>query len=253
MRHVDRRICPGFDPADRQTGACLAGKKLASGLAPVLLQCPFFSSLNFMSQYFEIHPVTPQARLIRGAVDILLNGGVIIYPTDTAYALGCRIGDKAALDRIRRIRQLDDRHNFTLCCRDLSDISKYAKVENYAYRLLKAHTPGPYTFILQATREVPRIMQHPKRKTVGIRVPDHAITQALIAELGEPLMSSTLILPEHDLPMTEPHEIRDRIEKVVDLIIDGGVGGLEPSTVVDLSQGSAEVVRHGAGDASVFE
>lgn len=206
-----------------------------------------------MSQIFHVHPVTPQARYIQRAVEIVRDGGVIVYPTDTAYALGCQIGDKNAIDRIRRIRQLGERHNFTLACRDLSDIATYARVSNQNYRLLKAHTPGPYTFILPATREVPRMLMHPKRKTIGIRVPDDRVSQALLAELGEPLMSSTLILPDEELPLTEPDSILDRMEKLVDLIIDSGAGGLEPSSVVDLSGDAPEVIRQGAGDTSVFE
>lgn len=206
-----------------------------------------------MSQYFEIHPVTPQARLISRAVEIVRSGGVICYPTDATYALGCQMGEKSAVERIRRIRRLGEDHNFTLVCRDLSDISNYAKVENAVFRALKAHSPGPYTFILPATRQVPRITQHPKRKTIGIRVPDHAVTQALIAELGEPLLSTTLLLPGDELPMTDPQDIRDRLEHEVDLVIDGGPGLLEPSTVVDLTGERPEVVRQGLGDPSVFE
>ncbi|MCC5810344.1 MAG: threonylcarbamoyl-AMP synthase [Ectothiorhodospiraceae bacterium] len=206
-----------------------------------------------MSQYFDIHPETPQPRLIRQAVKILEEGGVIVYPTDSTYALGCRMGEKSAVDRIRQIRQLGDRHNFTLACRDLSEIGTYARVENTAYRLLKAFTPGPYTFILRATSEVPRRLQHPKRKSIGIRVPDHPISRALLEELSEPLMTTSLLLPEQDMPFTEAPDIRDRIGKLVDLIIDGGACGMEPSTVVDLYDGAPEVIRHGKGDASVFE
>jgi len=174
-----------------------------------------------MSQYFQIHPDNPQVRLIHQAVDILRQGGVIIYPTDSAYALGCHIGDKQALQRIRQIRRLDDDHNFSLVCRDLSDLGIYAKVSNSAYRLLKAATPGPYTFVLQATKEVPRRLVNPKRKTIGLRVPDNAICSALLRELGEPIMSSSLILPGDEDPMTDPLEMRDLLEKQVDLIIDG--------------------------------
>lgn len=206
-----------------------------------------------MSQYFEIHPETPQPRLIRQAVGILEAGGVIVYPTDSTYALGCAMGAKDAIDRIRQIRQLPDRHNFTLACRDLSDIGMYAKVENTAYRLLKAFTPGPYTFVLRATGEVPRRLQHPKRKTIGIRVPDHAIARALTEALGEPMMTTSLLLPGDDLPMTEAEDIRERIGKQVDLVIDGGPCGMDPSTVVDLYDGTPMVLRRGAGDASVFE
>ena len=206
-----------------------------------------------MSQFFQIHPDNPQARLINQVVDIVKRGGVIVYPTDSGYALGCLVGDKAAQERIRRIRQLDDRHNFTLVCRDLSEIALYAKVENDAYRLLKNLTPGPYTFILKATREVPRRLQNPKRKTIGLRVPDNRIAMALLEALGEPLMSSTLILPGEELPLTDPYDIRDTLEHSLDLIIDGGYCGFEPTTVVDLESGEPVVVRKGLGDTSMFE
>lgn len=200
-----------------------------------------------MSQYFEIHPRNPQIRLIRRAVDILRAGEVIAYPTDSSYALGCLIGDKNAMEKIRRIRRVDDKHNLTLVCRDLSEIATYAKVDNRAYRLLKLHTPGPYTFILRATHEVPRRLQHPKRKTIGVRVPDHSIAQALLDELGEPLMSATLMLPGEDLPETDPHEIRNRLEHDIGLVIDGGACSPDPTTVVDLSGGSPQIVRQGRG------
>jgi tRNA threonylcarbamoyl adenosine modification protein (Sua5/YciO/YrdC/YwlC family) len=206
-----------------------------------------------MSQFFQIHAETPQPRLIRQAVDLLRGGAVIVYPTDSGYALGCLIGDKDALERIRQIRRLDERHNFTLVCRDLSEIATYAKVDNSTYRLLKLLTPGAYTFILDATREVPRRLQHPKRKTIGIRVPDNAIAQALLAELGEPLMSTTLILPGDELPQNDPYEFRGQLERQVDLIIDGGYGDLEPTTVIDLVDGVPTVVRQGKGDASRIE
>lgn len=206
-----------------------------------------------MSQFFQIHSETPQPRLIRQAVDLLRGGAVIVYPTDSGYALGCLIGDKDAIERIRQIRRLDERHNFTLVCRDLSEIATYAKVDNSTYRLLKQLTPGPYTFILDATREVPRRLQHPKRKTIGIRVPDNAIAQALLAELGEPLMSTTLILPGDELPLNDPYEFRSQLERLVDLIIDGGYGDLEPTTVIDLVDGVPVVVRQGKGDASRIE
>jgi tRNA threonylcarbamoyl adenosine modification protein (Sua5/YciO/YrdC/YwlC family) len=201
----------------------------------------------------EIHPDNPQARLIRQAVDVIRDGGVIIYPTDSCYALACGIGHKGAMERIRRLRQLDDNHHFTLVCRDLSDISTYAKVDNGAYRLLKAHTPGPYTFLLKATHEVPRRLQHSKRKTIGLRVPDHAISQALLTELGEPMLSTTLLLPGDHLPMSDPHDIEDRMSSLVDLIVLAGSCGVEPTTVVDLESGIPEVVRYGKGDATVFE
>lgn len=205
-----------------------------------------------MAQYFQIHPTHPQPRLIKRAVEIVRQGGVIAYPTDSCYALGCHIGDKAAMERIRRIRRVDDRHNFTLVCRDLSEVAQYARVSNVDYRLLKANTPGPYTFILPATREVPRRLQHPKRKTIGLRVPDHVIAQALLAELGEPLMSSTLMLPGEELPLSDPEEIRSRLEHDVDLVVDGGFCGLEPTTVVELEDGQASVARAGKGDNARF-
>jgi len=205
-----------------------------------------------MSQFFQIHSENPQARLIRQAVEVVRGGGVIVYPTDSGYAFGCLIGDKDALERIRAIRRLDDNHHFTLVCRDLSEIATYAKVENSIYRLLKAVTPGPYTFILPATREVPRRLQHPKRKTIGIRVPDNAFAQALLAELGEPMMSTTLILPGNTLPESDPYEIRQLLERQVDLIIDGGYGSQEVTTMVDLEGESPVVLREGLGDPTPF-
>lgn len=206
-----------------------------------------------MSQFFSIHPENPQARLVRQAVDIVREGGVVVYPTDSAYALGCQIGDKNALDRIRRIRRLDDRHNFTLVCRDLSEIAVYARVDNTAYRLLKHATPGPYTFILRATSEVPRRLMHPKRKTVGLRVPENRIAQALLADLGEPLMSVTLVMPGEDYPLIDPYDIRHTLEHDVDLVIDGGYCGMEPTTVVDLADEAPIVLRVGKGDPAPFE
>ncbi len=206
-----------------------------------------------MSQFFQIHPENPQARLIRQAADIVRSGGVVVYPTDSAYALGCQIGDKAALDRIRRIRRLDDRHNFTLVCRDLSDIANYARVDNTVYRLLKACTPGAYTFILRATSEVPRRLMHPKRKTVGLRIPDNLVAMALLADLGEPMMSVTLIMPDDELPLIDPYEIRDVLEHEVDLVIDGGYCGLEPTTVVDLADELPVILRAGKGAVTPFE
>ncbi|TAM45434.1 MAG: threonylcarbamoyl-AMP synthase [Gammaproteobacteria bacterium] len=205
-----------------------------------------------MAQYFQIHPTHPQPRLVKRAVEIVRAGGVIVYPTDSSYALGCALGDKGAMERIRRIRRVDDDHHFTLVCRDLSELSQYARVTNADYRVLKAATPGAYTFILPATREVPRRLQHPKRKTIGLRVPDHVIAQALLAELGEPLMSSTLILPGELLPTSDPEEIRERLEHDVDLVLDGGPCGLEPTTVVVLDDGRATVVREGRGSAAPF-
>ncbi|MFT4767380.1 MAG: tRNA threonylcarbamoyl adenosine modification protein (Sua5/YciO/YrdC/YwlC family) [Glaciecola sp.] len=206
-----------------------------------------------MSQFFQIHPDNPQARLVRQAADIVRGGGVIVYPTDSAYALGCHIGDKAALDRIRRIRKLDDRHNFTLVCRDLSEIATYARVDNVVYRLLKQYTPGPYTFILRATTEVPRRLMQSKRRTIGLRVPDNAITQALLADLGEPLMSVSLIMPGEELPLIDPYEIREILEHEVDLVLDGGYCGMEATTVVDLADEKPMLLRAGKGDPTPFE
>ena len=205
-----------------------------------------------MSALITIHPENPQSRLIAQVVDCLNAGGVVVYPTDSSYAFGCRIGEKDALERIRQIRRLDHNHNFTLVCRDLSEIAAYAKVDNTAYRLLKVYTPGPYTFILQATRQVPRRLQHPKRKTIGLRVPDNAIAQAMLAALGEPIMSSTLALPDEELPMTDPHDMSERLDKRIDLVVDGGYCGYEFTTVVDLTEGVPHVVRVGKGDANVF-
>lgn len=205
-----------------------------------------------MTLFYQIHPQNPQQRLIQQAADVLANGGVIVYPTDSCYALGCQLNDKLAADRIRAIRCLDDKHNFTLVCRDLSEISIYAKVENATYRLLKGLTPGPYTFILPATRDVPRRLQHPKRKTIGLRVPDHPIVLALLETLGEPLMSVTLQLPNDDRPMTDPYEMKQQLANQVDLIIDGGYCGDEPTTIVDLSEGYPTVLRQGKGDSSIF-
>jgi tRNA threonylcarbamoyl adenosine modification protein (Sua5/YciO/YrdC/YwlC family) len=206
-----------------------------------------------MSQFFQIHPDNPQPRLIAKAVEIVRAGGVIVYPTDSGYAIGCHIGDKTAMERIGRIRQLEDGHNFTLVCRDLSEIALYAKVDNPAYRLIKKLTPGPYTFILAATREVPRRLQHPKRKTIGLRLPDHAISLALLETLGESLMSVTLILPGDDLPRTDAEDIRSRLEHQVDLVIDGGFCGVAPTTVVDLTGATPQVTRVGKGAVDVFE
>jgi len=206
-----------------------------------------------MSQFFQIHPDNPQARLIRQAVEIVNKGGVIIYPTDSSYALGCHIGDKNAMDRMREIRRLDDRHDFTLVGRDLSELSAYTKMGNQAHRWIKSLTPGPYTFILSATKLVPKRLMHAKRKTIGIRIPDNAIARALCEELGEPLMSTTLILPGEDMPMTDPYEMRDTLGHAVDLIIDGGYCGYEPTSVVAFEEDQPQVIREGLGDVSLFE
>ncbi|MFU8790334.1 MAG: L-threonylcarbamoyladenylate synthase [Methylobacter sp.] len=205
-----------------------------------------------MAQFFEIHPESPQLRLIHRAVEILRNGGVIVYPTDSSYAIACHIGDKQALDKIRRIRQLDDKHNFTLVCKDMAQVSMFTKIDNDAYRLIKALTPGAFTFILDATREVPRRLQHPKKKTVGIRVPDHPVAQLLVQELREPLFSSTLMLPGEDDAMADPYEIRKRLDTELDLVIDAGIIEFEQTTIIDCSGSNIEIVRQGKGLAPML-
>ena len=205
-----------------------------------------------MSQFFAIHPTHPETRLIKRAVDIVRKGGVIAYPTDSCYAIGCHIGDKHAMERIRRIRGVDERHHFTLVCRDLSDIGTFAKVDNAQYRLLKSHTPGTYTFILDATRELPRRLAHPKRATVGVRVPEHPVTHALLTELNEPLLSSTLMLPGDVDPLNDAETIRAKLEHQLDLILDGGACGIEPTTVIDLSGSAPTLIRRGKGDIASF-
>lgn len=205
-----------------------------------------------MSQFFAIHPVDPQPRLVKRAVELLRSDGVIVYPTDSIYALGCGLDRKPPMDRIQQIRRTDRDHNFTLVCRDLSEIGTYARVDNTSFRLLKAHTPGPYTFILRATGEVPRRLLNPRRKTIGIRVPDNAIVRALLDYHREPILSSTLLLPDEEFPLTDPVDIREHLEHQVDAIIDGGNCGLEPTTVVDLSEGAPRILRYGRGDPSVF-
>lgn len=205
-----------------------------------------------MSQLFQLHPKDPQRRLLRQAADCLRSGGLIVYPTDSCYALGCQIGDKDAMERLARVRQTDKHHHFTLVCRDLSEIAKYAKVGTWQYRLLRANTPGPYTFLLQATKEVPKRLQHAKRSTIGIRIPDHRVPQLLLEELGEPLMTSTLLLPGDEFPMTDASEIHVRLGKTVDIVLDGGNCGLEPTTVVDLSGEAPVVVREGRGNLAPF-
>lgn len=206
-----------------------------------------------MTQYFKVHPVTPQLRLLNRAAEIVRAGGIVVYPTDSTYALGWHLGDKAALDRVRRLRGIERDHDFTLACRDLSEIATYARVDNAAYRLLKSLTPGPYTFILKATHELPKRLQDPKRRSIGIRVPDHLIAQGLLTALNEPLMSSTLLLPGDEFPMTDPEDIRDRLQKHVELVLDGGHCGIEPTSVLDLSQDDVVVVRKGKGDVTAFE
>ncbi|WP_148253367.1 L-threonylcarbamoyladenylate synthase [Aidingimonas lacisalsi] len=206
-----------------------------------------------MSQFFQMHPETPQKRLIDQATAIIRNGGVIAYPTDSGYALGCHLGDKKAIERIKWLRSLDDKHNFTLVCSDLSQIGTYAKVDNDVFRLLKTYTPGPYTFILNATTEVPRLLLHPKRRSIGVRVPDHRIAKALLEALGEPLMSVTLIPIGEELPMTDPEEIRERYGAHLDLVIDGGACHLDPTSVIDLRELPPTIVRQGRGNVTPFQ
>jgi len=205
-----------------------------------------------MSDFLRVHPSDPEDRNVNQVANVLLAGGVIVYPTDSTYALGCHIGDKGALDRIRRIRQLGNKHNFTLVCKDLSSLASYAQVHNSAYRILKAYTPGPYTFILKATPEVPRRLLHPKKKTIGLRVPDNAIAQAILEKMGEPIMSTSLILPDEDERLVDPYDMRLKVGKLVDLIVDGGVCGVEATTMVDLVDGIPKVIREGKGDAEPF-
>ena len=205
-----------------------------------------------MAQYFSLHPEQPQARLIRQAAEILRGGGLVALPTDSAYALACQVGDAALLDRIRRIRGVDERHHFTLMCRDLSEIGTYARVDNSQYRLLKAVTPGPYTFILEGTKELPRRVLHPKRKTIGLRIPDHKVALALLEELGEPLLTCTLQLPGDEAPLTEGWEIQDRLDGQVDWILDAGYCGTEPTTVIDLTGSAPQLVRAGRGPLTPF-
>jgi len=216
------------------------------GVAPLLPYNPR------VAQLIEVHPTDPQPHRVKSIVRIIRDGGLVAYPTDSSYAFGCRIGDKKAIDRIHRIRRTDKKHNFTLVCADLSEISVYARVENWAYRLIKSLTPGPYTFILPATRQLPKMLQNPKRRTIGIRVPDHPLVSAMLEELGEPIMSSTLLLPGEELPLTDPLEIEERIGNQIDAVIDAGPTGIEPTSVLDLSSGTIEVLRVGRGDVSQF-
>ncbi len=205
-----------------------------------------------MSQFFQIHPDNPQLRLIKQAVQIIDGGGIVALPTDSCYALVCHLDDKAAVERLRRIRGVDDKHHLTLLCRDLSEIAQYARVDNRQYRLLKAATPGPYTFILEATKEVPRRLSHPSRKTIGLRVPENRIAHALLEELGQPLLGTTLILPDESDPLTDPDEVRSQLERQIELVIDGGACSLEPTTVIDLTGAEPELLRQGRGDAAMF-
>ena len=209
-------------------------------------------SLSAVAQYFEIHPQNPQKRLIREAVTILKASGVIVYPTDSLYALGCQVGDKAAMERMRWIRDIDDTHHLTLMCRNLSQIGEYARLDNRAFRLMKESTPGSYTFILQASRDLPRRVAHARSKTIGVRIPGNPIAIALLEELGEPMLSTSLLLPGDDEPLDRASEIRARLEHSVDLVIDGGTCGVEPSTVIDLTQGAPVVVRQGKGSVAPF-
>lgn len=206
-----------------------------------------------MARYLDVHPENPQRRSIAQAVEIVRSDGLIAYPTDSCFALGCRLGNREGLQRIRDIRRLDDRHDFTLVCRDFAQLGRFVKIDNDVFRAIKASTPGPYTFILPATKEVPRSTMQPKKKTVGVRIPDHVVAQALVAELGEPLLSSTLLIPGDDEPMTQGWEIKQRFDHQIDAVVDSGECGVEPTTVIDLSDGDARVVRYGAGDPTRFE
>ncbi|MTE17793.1 threonylcarbamoyl-AMP synthase [Streptomyces sp. TRM43335] len=206
-----------------------------------------------MAKYFDVHPENPQRRAIGNVVEDIRSGALVAYPTDSCFALGCRLGNRDGIDRIRSIRHLDDRHHFTLVCRTFAQLSRFVRLDNDVFRAIKAATPGSYTFILPATKEVPRRLMHPKKKTVGVRIPDHVVTRALLDELGEPLLSSTLLLPGEDEPMTQGWEIKERLDHVVDAVVDSGDCGTEPTTVVDFSGGEAEIVRRGAGDTARFE
>ncbi|MFG3104876.1 L-threonylcarbamoyladenylate synthase [Streptomyces sp. NPDC048182] len=206
-----------------------------------------------MAKYYDVHPDNPQPRSIAQVAESIRSGALVAYPTDSCYALGCQLGSRDGVDRIRSIRALDARHHFTLVCQDFAQLGQFVQIDNDVFRAIKASTPGSYTFILPATREVPRMLQHPKKKTVGVRIPDHVVTQALLAELGEPLLSSTLLLPGEEEPLTQGWEIKDRLEHQVDAVIDSGECGTEPTTVVDFSGGEAEIVRYGAGDPTRFE
>lgn len=206
-----------------------------------------------MAKYFDVHPENPQPRTISQTADIIRGGGLVAYPTDSCFALGCQLGNRDGLDRIRTIRRLDDRHHFTLMCQDFAQLGHFVHLDNKVFRAIKASTPGSYTFILPASKEAPRRLLHPKKKTVGVRIPDHVAAQALLAELGEPLLSSTLLLPDEDKPLTQGWEIKEELDHVVDAVLDSGDCGTEPTTVIDFSSGEAEIVRRGAGDPSRFE
>jgi tRNA threonylcarbamoyl adenosine modification protein (Sua5/YciO/YrdC/YwlC family) len=206
-----------------------------------------------MAKYFDVHPENPQRRSIGQVVDLVRADGLIAYPTDSCFALGCQLGNRSGIDRIKEIRHLDDKHHFTLVCQDFAQLGQFVQVDNAVFRAIKASTPGSYTFILPATKEVPRRLLHPKKKTVGVRIPDHPVVRALLAELGEPLLSSTLLLPDQDEPMTQGWEIKERLDHVVDAVIDSGECGTVPTTVIDFSQGEPEIVRYGAGDTALFE
>lgn len=223
------------------------GWYFSDGLSRIIKEDIELRFTQIMSQFFRIHPQNPQLRLINQTVAIIRSGGVIVYPTDSSYALGCHIGDKSAMERLSRIRQTNKEHNFTLVCRDLAEIATYAKLDNVSFRFIKSLIPGPYTFILKATHEVPRRLQNPKRKTIGLRIPDHIIAQAILGALSEPIMSSTLIMPNKEMPETEPEEIKELLEKQVDLIIDGGNCGFEPTTVIDLLEDTPQILRYGKG------
>ncbi|MGH3569827.1 MAG: L-threonylcarbamoyladenylate synthase [Pseudonocardia sp.] len=206
-----------------------------------------------MARYFDVHPVDPQRRAISQVVELVRAGGVIAYPTDSCFALGCQLGNREGIDRIKEIRQLDDRHHFTLVCKEFAQLGQFVHVSNAVFRLIKASTPGSYTFILPATKDVPRMLLHPRKKTVGVRIPDHAVAHALLDELGEPLVSSTLLLPGYDEPMTQGWDIKEQLDNAVDAVIDSGDCGTESTTVIDLSESEPEIVRRGAGDTSRFE
>ncbi|MEU3460486.1 L-threonylcarbamoyladenylate synthase [Streptomyces sp. NPDC006733] len=206
-----------------------------------------------MARYFDVHPANPQPRIISGVADSIRSGALVAYPTDSCYALGCRLGNREGIERIRSIRNLDDRHHFTLICQNFSQLGQFVQIDNDVFRAIKAATPGSYTFILPATKEVPRQLQHPKKRTVGVRIPDHVVTQALLAELGEPLVSSTLLLPGESEPMTQGWEIKELLDHAVDAVVDSGDCGTEPTTVIDFSNGEPEILRRGAGDPARFE